>query len=328
LGPEALAQVLRPLLNLKENEESRLVVGLEQPDDAVVYRLEDGTLLVVSADFFGPVVDDAYAYGAIAAANAIGDIYAMGGIPFLALNLAAFPADMPAEVASAILWGGTEKAREAGVIVAGGHTMEDREPKYGLVVLGRVEPDRLLLKSGARPGERLVLTKPLGSGIIATCLKANLAPPNVMDEATGWMLRLNRDAAAAVGATQARGATDITGFGLLGHAVEMARSGGVRLRLAAERVPVLEAARTFAEQWLFPGGAMANEMYFSRWVTCAPHIPAERRMLFYDPQTNGGILAAIPPEELDLFAACCREKEQPFWEVGQVVAGEAGVEVV
>ncbi len=328
MGPEALAQVLRPLLNLEEHEESRLVVGLEQPDDAVVYRLEDGTRLVLSADFFGPVVDDAYAYGAIAAANAISDIYAMGGIPFLALNLAAFPADMPAEVASAILRGGAEKAREAGVIVAGGHTMEDREPKYGLVVLGRVEPDRLLLKSGARPGERLVLTKPLGSGIIATCLKAGLAPPNVVDEAAGWMLRLNRDAAAAVGATQARGATDITGFGLLGHAVEMARSGGVRLRLAAERVPVLEAAGTFAEQWLFPGGAMANEMYFSRWVTCAPHIPAERCMLFYDPQTNGGILAAIPPEELERFAACCQEREQPFWEIGQVVEGEAGVEVV
>jgi selenide,water dikinase len=320
--------VLRPLLNLEGPEESRLVVGLEQPDDAVVYRLEDGTLLVVSADFFGPVVDDAYTYGAIAAANAISDIYAMGGTPFLALNLATFPVDMPAEVAGAILRGGTEKAHEAGVIVAGGHTMEDREPKYGLVVLGKVEPDRLLLKGGARPGERLVLTKPLGSGIIATCLKADLVPPNVLDEVTGWMLRLNRDAAAAVRATQARGATDITGFGLLGHAVEMARSAGVCLRLVAGQVPLLEAARAFAEQWLFPSGAMGNEMYFSRWVTCDPRIPEETRMLLYDPQTNGGILAAIPAEELDRFAAHCQEKAQPYWEIGEVTPGEPGVELV
>jgi selenide,water dikinase len=290
--------------------------------------MEDDTFLVVSADFFGPVVDDAYTYGAIAAANALSDVYAMGGTPFLALNLAAFPADMPAEIASAILRGGIEKAREAGVIVAGGHTMEDREPKYGLVALGTVEPERLLLKGGARVGERLVLTKPVGSGIITTCLKANLVSPAMLDEVTGWMLRLNRDAVAAIHATRARGATDITGFGLLGHAVEMARSAGARFRLVAERIPMLDAARGFAEDWLFPGGATANAMYFSQWVTCAPGIPEDTRMLFHDPQTNGGILAAIPADELELFAACCQEKEQPFWEIGEVVEGEPGVEVV
>ncbi|GAB4539244.1 MAG: selenide, water dikinase SelD [Anaerolineae bacterium] len=304
------------------------MVGLEDPDDAVVYRMEDDTLLIISADFFGPVVDDAYTYGAIAAANAISDIYAMGGSPFLGLNLAAFPADMPTEIASDILRGGVEKAREAGVIVAGGHTMEDREPKFGLVVLGKVEPDRLLLKGGARPGERLVLSKPLGSGIITTCLKAGLVSPEVLDEVSKWMLRLNRDFVAAIQTTRARGATDITGFGLLGHAVEMARSAGLRFHLAAGRVPLLEAAREFADQWLFPGGAMANQMYFSQWVTYAPGIPEETCMLLYDPQTNGGILAAIPPEELPVLVARCRELGQPFWEIGEVMAGEPGVEVV
>ncbi len=221
MAPEALAQVLRPLLDsLQESE--RVVVGLGSPDDAVVYRMDNGSLLVVTTDFFAPVVDDAYTYGAIAAANAISDVYAMGGTPFLALNLAAFPADMPAEIGTAILRGGMEKAREAGVVVAGGHTMDDKEPKYGLVVLGTVTPERLLLKSGARAGERLVLTKPLGSGIITTALRADKAPRDLLDVVVPWMLRLNRDAVAAVHATASRAATDLTGFGFLGHAVEMA----------------------------------------------------------------------------------------------------------
>jgi selenide,water dikinase len=290
--------------------------------------MDDGTLLIISTDFFGPVVDDAYTYGAIAAANAISDIYAMGGTPFLALNLAAFPADMPPEIASAILRGGIEKAHEAGVLVAGGHTMEDREPRYGMVVLGRVEPDRLLLKGGARAGERLVLTKPLGTGIITTCLKAGLVTPEVVDEVSDWMLHLNRDAVAAVQETQARGVTDVTGFGLLGHAVEMARQAGLRLRLVARRVPVLEDARRLARFWLFPGGAAANELYFKQWVSCPSEIADETCMLFYDPQVNGGILAAIPLEEMDRFADRCRETGQPFWDIGEVLEGEPGVEIV
>jgi len=303
-------------------------VGLEAPDDAVVYRLDDGTLLVVTTDFFAPVVDDAYTYGAIAAANAISDIYAMGGVPFLALNLAAFPSDMPPEVATAILRGGMEKAREAGVVVAGGHTMDDREPKYGLVVLGTVAPGRLLLKGGARVGQRLVLTKPLGSGIITTACRAGKGSDEALAEATRWMLRLNRDGVAAVHATSARGATDVTGFGLLGHAVEMAQAASVRIRLHADRIPVLEAARLYADQWLFPGGAAANEMYYGQWVTRAPSVPDEVGMLFYDPQTNGGILAAIPADEMDRFAETCQRLEQPFWEIGEVVGGDPGVEVV
>jgi selenide,water dikinase len=330
LAPGALAQVLRPLLDLTSdnNLDSRLVVGLEQPDDAVVYRLNGDLHLVVSVDFFGPVVDDAYTYGAIAAANAISDIYAMGGDPFLALNLAAFPADMPPQVASAILRGGADKARQAGVIVAGGHTMDDKEPKYGLVTLGTLVPERILLKGGARAGERLVLTKPLGSGIITTCIKAGLVPPDVMTEVTNWMLRLNRDAIAAVHATHARGATDITGFGFLGHTVEMARESGVRFCVRADHIPLLDAARQFAEEWLFPGGAVSNEQYFGQWVTFASDVPEEMQMLLFDPQTNGGILASIPSEEMDVFVARCRELQQPYWEIGEVVEGEPGVEIV
>ena len=318
---------MRPLLDAVREDE-RVVVGLGTPDDAVVYRISDGTLLVVTADFFAPVVDDAYTYGAIAAANSISDVYAMGGTPFLALNLAAIPADMPPEIAAAIFRGGMEKAREAGVVVAGGHTMDDKEPKYGLVVLGTVTEDRLLVKGGARPGERLVLTKPLGSGVITTAYRADKAPREAIEAAIPWMLRLNRDAVAAVHATSARGATDITGFGLLGHAVEMAQAARVRFRIWADRVPVLEVARPLAEQWLFPGGSAANEMYYSRWVELAPGIPDEAAMLLYDAQTNGGILAAIPADEMDRFAAACRELDQPFWEIGEVVEGEPGVEVV
>lgn len=290
--------------------------------------MDDGTLLVATADFFAPVVDDAYTYGAIAAANSISDVYAMGGVPFLALNLAAIPSDMPPEIAAAIFRGGMEKAREAGAIVAGGHTMDDKEPKYGLVVLGTVAPDRLLVKGGARPGERLVLTKPLGSGVITTAYRAGKAPPEALEEAIPWMLRLNRDAVAALHATSARGATDVTGFGLLGHAVEMAQAASVRFRIWADRVPVLEAARPLAEQWLFPGGSAANEMYYSQWVDLAPGIADEAAMLLYDAQTNGGILAAVPAEEMDRFAAACRELNQPFWEIGEVMEGDPGIEVV
>lgn len=314
-------------LTSDDNLDPRLVVGLEQPDDAVVYRLNGDLYLVVSVDFFGPVVDDAYTYGAVAAANAISDIYAMGGDPFLALNLASFPADMPPEIAGAILRGGLEKAREAGVIVAGGHTMDEKEPKYGLVVLGTLAPERMLLKGGASVGERLVLTKPLGSGIIATCIKAGLTPPDVVTEITNWMLRLNRDAITAVHATHARAATDITGFGFLGHAVEMARESGVRFRVRADRIPILDAARRFAEDWLFPGGASSNEEYFNRWVTFGPDIPEETQMLLFDPQTNGGILASIPPDEMSLFAARSHELQQPYWEIGDVIEGEPGVKV-
>ncbi len=303
-------------------------MGLEQPDDAVVYRLDDDLHLVVTVDFFGPVVDDAYTYGAIAAANAISDVYAMGGKPFLALNLAALPVDMSPHIASEILQGGADKAREAGVIIAGGHTMEDKEPKYGLVVLGTVSQDRMLTKGGARVGERLVLTKPLGSGIITTCIKPGLAPPDVVTEVTEWMLRLNRDAIAAVHVTHARGATDITGFGFLGHATEMARASGVRLRVYADRFSILEAARHFARDWLFPGGTINNEQFFGQWVTFVKDMPEEMQLLFFDPQTNGGILAAIPPDEMDAFATRCQELQQPYWEIGQVIAGEPGVEVV
>lgn len=313
---------------MHDDPDSRVLVGLEQPDDAVVYRLDNGLYLVLTADFFGPVVDDAYTYGAIAAANAISDVYAMGGTPFLALNLAALPADMPSAIASAILKGGGDKAREAGVVVAGGHTMEDKEPKYGLVVLGTVSPERMLIKGGARPGEQLVLTKPLGSGIVTTCIKAGLVSPTVVDEVTRWMLRLNRDAVAAVQITGARGATDITGFGFLGHAVEMAREAGVRFRVRFDRLPILEAARALAEDWLFPGGAISNEQYFRQWVDLGSALPEEMQMLLFDPQTNGGILAAIPARDMDAFRDGCDALQQPFWEIGEVGEGAVGVEVM
>jgi len=293
------------------HEPERLVRGLGQPDDAVVYRLEGGLHLLLTADFFGPVVDDAYTYGAIAAANSISDIYAMGGKPFLALNLASIPADMPPEIATAIFQGGADKAREAGVIIAGGHTMDDKEPKYGLVVLGTYAQEEILTKDAARPGDRLVYTKPLGMGIITTCIKKELVTPRETAEVTRWMLRLNRDAVAGVRAAGARAATDVTGFGLLGHALEMSQESGVGLRLQYDQLQIPETALRFAREWHFPGGALANSKYYDPLVTWTRDLPPEERMLLHDPQTNGGILAAIPAHGMSAFVRRCSELEQP-----------------
>ncbi len=214
--------MLRPLSSLFQNADyPDLLIGLGKADDAAVYRLSDDQALVATVDFFTPIVDDPYAYGAIAAANSLSDVYAMGGRPIFALNIAAFPADLPEDVMAAILRGGAEKVREAGVPIAGGHTIQDKEPKYGLVVLGLVDPRRVLTKGGAQPGDVLVLTKPLGAGVITTALKRDLATEEQVAVATASMLRLNRAASEAALAAGVRAATDVTGFGLLGHAREM-----------------------------------------------------------------------------------------------------------
>jgi selenide,water dikinase len=204
-----------------------LLVGLDGPDDAAVWRLEDTRALVVTTDFFTPVVDEAYDYGAIAAANSLSDVYAMGGKPFLALNVAAMPDDLPAEITSEILRGGAEKACEAGVVIAGGHTVKDKEPKYGLVVIGFVDPHRMLTKGGLRAGDALVLTKPLGFGVTTTALKREQAEGPDVREVVGWMSRLNKSASELAVEFELRGGTDITGYSLLGHGMEMAKGFGL-----------------------------------------------------------------------------------------------------
>lgn len=273
------------------------------------------------------MVDDPYDYGAIAAANSLSDVYAMGGKPFLALNIAALPTDLPADLAGEILRGGAEKAREAGVVIAGGHTVQDKEPKYGLIALGFVDPARMLTKRGAQPGDALVLSKPLGFGTITTALKRGLADETDVSEAVDWMKRLNKTAAELAVEFGLRGATDITGFSLLGHGYELAKASGVGLRFSFERIPFIRGAQRYAGEWIFPGGSSDNRHYFSPHVRFAPEIDEPSQMLLFDAQTSGGLLLAVPPEKLAPLFGRAAQVGQVFWEVGEVVAGE-GIKVV
>jgi selenide,water dikinase len=302
-------------------------VGLGSPDDAAVWKLDETRALIVTTDFFTPVVDDAYDYGAIAAANALSDVYAMGGQPFLALNIAALPPDLPPEVTQSILLGGAEKVREAGAVLAGGHSIQDQEPKFGLVVLGFVDPGRMLTKSGARPGDCLVLTKPLGFGTLTTALKRSLAQPDDVAEAVRWMTRLNREAAVLANEFELCGGTDVTGFSLLGHASEIAEASGVSLRFRLSAIPFLSCARKYGEEWIFPGGTSDNRLYFSQVVRFEPGIDEIDQMLLFDAQTSGGLLLAVPEGRLQPFLARARALDQPAWVVGEVRSGH-DVEVI
>jgi len=319
--------VLRPVSNLFDPKEyPDLLVGIGDPDDAAVWRLDEQRALVVTTDFFTPVVDTPYEYGAIAAANSLSDVYAMGGKPFLALNVAALPPDLPTEISAEILRGGAEKCREAGVVVAGGHTVQDKEPKFGLVVLGFVEYDRMMTKSGLRSGDALVLTKPLGFGVTTTALKRGLTSPQEADEVIDWMSRLNDKAGVLANEFGLRGATDITGFSLLGHAYEMAKASKVGLRFNFEKMPFISCAMKFAEQWIFPGGSSDNSLHFGPFVRFAPQVDDTRQMLLFDAQTSGGLLLGVPQEKLPAFLVRAAELEQPAWVVGQAVEGD-GIDV-
>jgi selenide,water dikinase len=298
-----------------------LLVGLGSPDDAAVWRLDDSRALVMTTDFFTPVVDDAYEYGAIAAANSISDIYAMGGTPFMALNIAALPEDLPTEMASAILRGGAEKAREAGVVIAGGHTVKDKEPKYGLVVIGFVDPHKMLSKRGIKEGDVLVLTKPLGFGLITTALKRDKAEDNDVKEVVNWMMRLNKTAGQLAREFNLTGGTDITGFGLLGHGLEMAESASLALEIDHSLVPFVSGARKYAELGTFAGGLFDNRSYFGPRVQFNETIDEPAQMMLFDPQTSGGLLLGVPESQFDVFKVRASELGQPVWPIGKVIAG-------
>lgn len=276
---------------------------------------------MITTDFFTPVVDDAYDYGAIAAANSLSDVYAMGGKPFLALNVAAFPPDQPPELLGEILRGGAEKAREAGVVIAGGHTVQDKEPKYGLVVLGMVEPAHLMTKGGAKVGDRLLLSKPLGLGVMTTALKLQQAAPEDIVEAINWMKCLNRTASELAVAAGVRGGTDITGYSLLGHAWEMAHASGVGLRFEFDKIPFTQNVFHYAEQWIFPGGAANNLQFYGSHIQFSSAIDEMRQHLLFDPQTSGGLLLAVPADKADEILEKARQIDQPMWEVGEVIEG-------
>jgi len=303
-----------------------LLIGLEDQDDAAVWRLDDNRALVVTTDFFTPVVDDPYDYGAIAAANALSDVYAMGGTPLLGLNVAALPPDLPVEIGAEIMRGGAEKAKEAGVVLAGGHTIQDREPKYGLIVVGFVDPGRMLTNGGARPGDRLVLTKPIGFGTITTALKQGVADDADVAEAVSWMVQLNKGAADLAVAHSLRGGTDITGFSLMGHSVELAAASGVGLHFSFKDIPILDPAWRYAEQFIFPGGSSDNRLYYGSRVSFAPGISESAQMLLFDAQTSGGLLLSVPSGTLDAFLSDASRIDQPAWVVGDVIEG-MGVQV-
>ncbi len=304
-----------------------MLVGLGAPDDAAVYRLNDELALIQTVDFFTPIVDTPYEYGAIAAANALSDVYAMGGEVLFALNLAAFPPDLPADLLAEILRGGAEIVRSVGAAIAGGHTIQDKEPKYGLAVTGVVHPDRIFTKGGGRPGDILILTKPLGTGTITTAIKRGVVESAHLEAAVASMMRLNRTAAQAAHAAGVRAATDITGFGLIGHASEMAAAGGVRLRIRFDALPWLPGALKYAEDWIFAGGAHSNHAFYNPLVTYTRPIADWQETLLHDPQTSGGLLIAVPADRLERFAAFCRAHGQEFWCIGEVTEG-TGIEIV
>ncbi len=303
-----------------------LLVGLDSPDDAAVWRVDESRALVVTTDFFTPVVDDAYDYGSIAAANSLSDIYAMGGKPFLALNVAAMPASLPTEVTAEIFRGGAEKTREAGVVIAGGHTVKDDEPKYGLVALGFADPERMLTKRGLRAGDALILTKPLGFGVVTTALKQERAEGPDVTEAVEWMKRLNRSASELAVEFSLRGGTDITGYSLIGHALEMAKASGVQIHFEFEKMPFVSSARKYAQMGTFPGGAFDNRSFYRADVKFAKELDEPSEMLLFDPQTSGGLLLGVAQEKLSAFLNRAEELGQPVWVIGEARGG-AGIEI-
>ena len=319
--------MLRPIKEIFDADSfPDLLVGLREPDDAAVWRLDEARALVVTTDFFTPVVDDAYDYGAIAAANSLSDVYAMGGQPFLALNVAALPDNLPEEISSEIIRGGAEKAREAGVVIAGGHTVKDKEPKYGLIAIGFVDPRKMLSKAGLKIGDALVLTKPLGFGVTTTALKREQADEQDVSEAVSWMKRLNNAASQLAVEFGLRGGTDITGYSLLGHGMEMADSSGVSFQLDFSNIPFISGARKYAEKGAFAGGAFDNKKHFEAKVKFAGPIDEANQMLLFDPQTSGGLLLGVPLENLDAFLARAQAMDQAVWVIGRVETG-TGIEI-
>ena len=324
-----MAQVLRPLEAIFPAERyPQLLVGLgELCDDAAVYRLSADRALIATVDYFTPIVDDPYTYGAVAATNAMSDVYAMGGEMALALNVACLSECLPPEIVAEVLRGGAEKVAEAGGVVVGGHSVDDKEPKYGLVALGFVHPDRVWMKAGAKPGDALVLTKQLGVGIITTAFKADMTAAEHFDAAVASMLKLNRAAAELLKEFEPHACTDITGFAFLGHACEMAERGKIRFRFHADAVPFLPGALEYAEQWLFPAGTGRNKAHFGPRVSITPGVSDEAYHLLLTPETSGGLLVAIAPEHVAALQAKFAAAGESAWVVGEVLEGE-GIEIV
>ena len=302
-----------------------LLVGTNTGDDAAVYRLDDNTALVVTVDFFTPITDDPYEFGSVAAANSLSDVYAMGGRPLVALNVVGFPAALAVDMLGDVLRGGYDKAAEAGCLIVGGHTVDDNEPKYGLSVVGLIEPGKQVSNAGARPGDVLVLTKPIGTGIITTGCKAGTAPSEVVQNAVTTMATLNRAASEAMMRVGVNSCTDITGFGLMGHLTSMVRGSGVGAIVRLSDVPALPGAWELMEQGAVPGGTYRNLAGVEDYVEWDSRVSDSGRLLLCDAQTSGGLLISVASEKLpDLLSALETNKVPTRAIIGEITAGPPG----
>lgn len=314
-----MAQVL---CHLPKTFDENLIVGLETSDDAAVYRINDDLALIQTLDFFTPVVDDPYVFGQIAATNSLSDVYAMGGEPKLAMNIVCFPNCLSTDILTEILKGGYDKVKEAGALLVGGHTVEDDEPKYGLSVAGFVHPDQILTNSNAKPGDLLILTKPIGLGIINTAIKGGLADKDAYEEAVHIMSTLNKYAKEAIDKVKVNSVTDITGFGLLGHSLEMAEGSSVTIKINHESVPIISKALEYAQMGLVPGGAYANRGHIGDKVKFGPNVSREMEDVLFDPQTSGGLLISVPKDNADLLLEELSNTPTRHGVIGEVVEKE------
>ncbi|MDK2820132.1 MAG: selenide, water dikinase [Clostridia bacterium] len=326
MGPGILNQVLHCLPRIQDDN---LLVGMNTVDDAGVYQLSENMAIIQTVDFFTPIVDNPYLFGQIAAANALSDVYAMGGHPVTAMNIVAFPSKkLDITILSDILRGGADKVLEAGAVLVGGHSIEDNEPKYGLAVTGTVNPKKVITNSGAKPGDKLILTKPLGTGIICTAIKAEMATHDIEVEVSRLMATLNKEAAAAMIEIGVHSCTDITGFGLLGHGLEMAQGSHVNLIIYAKDVPVLPYSLEFASMGLIPGGAYRNQSYTEGEVNVNTGIDKSLTSVFYDPQTSGGLLIAVEEAKTEKLMLTLEKRGVTEASViGEVIEGTGKIEV-
>ena len=322
-----MAQVL---CQLPKFYDENLIVGNDTSDDAAVYKIDEEKAVILTMDFFTPIVDDPYTFGQIAAANSLSDVYAMGGRPVTAMNIVCFPTCLSMDVLRDILKGGADKVAEAGAIVVGGHSVEDDEPKFGLSVMGMIHPGKVTANSGAKPGDVLILTKPLGVGILNTAIKADLTDEGTYKNAVDVMSYLNKDACEAMMNVGINGCTDVTGFGLLGHGYEMAEASNVSLEIWADYIPIINKSIEFAKMGIIPAGAYNNEGYIETHVHFAESIKQEIRDIMYDPQTSGGLLISVPEVNSEkLMEELRKNNKTDFNLIGKVkTQGEYLIEVI
>ena len=327
-GAKVGAGVLSQLLDgIKVHSDPNLLVGFDKSDDASVYKISDDLALVQTVDFFPPIADDPYTFGAIAATNALSDVYAMGGEPKLALNIMAVPEGMPSEAVHEMLRGGYDKVYEAGALITGGHSILDPEPKYGLAVTGFVHPDRMLTNSGAKPGDVLLFTKPIGISILTTAAKADMLTPELEKRMTGLMMTLNKAARDAMVKYRVHACTDVTGFGMLGHLSEMATGSDVEITLHVDEVDLISEAYEFAQMGLLPAGMYRNRNFAEKYVDAGQTELAKQDML-YDPQTSGGLLIAVDPADADALFAELKDSVPSAQRIGTVSEYHGGARIL